>query len=156
MTTKILKIGSLIIVFSLFAFGCNSKMGEQGNGNEESVTDEVEIKSDVKAPIAIAPEFDPMIVGKEYSKVFGDSLGIQMYELTLKPGDSMGLHKHLDHSAYVLEGGKLLVYFDGTNPVEMDLPKGFGFISGPVTDAAVNIGDTVITLLMHEVLRPRE
>lgn len=38
----------------------------------------------------------------------------------------------------------------------MDLPKGLGFISGPVTDAAVNIGDTDITLLMHEILRPRE
>ena len=155
MTTKILKIGSLIIVGSLFFLSCNSKTGKQDNGNEAFVTDEVEV-SEVKDPIAIAPEFDPMIVGKEYSKVFGDSLGIQMYELTLKPGDSMGLHKHLDHSAYVLEGGKLLVYFDGTNPVEMDLPKGFGFISGPVTDAAVNIGDTDITLLMHEVLRPRE
>lgn len=156
MTTKTLKFGSLIIIGSLFVFSCNSKTDKQSITNEESEINEVEVKTEVKAPIAIAPEFDPMIIGKEYSKVFGDSLGIQMYELTLKPGDSMGLHKHLDHSAYVLEGGKLLVYFDGTNPVEMDLPKGFGFISGPVTDAAVNIGDTDITLLMHEILRPRE
>ena len=140
----------LIIMTSLFTFNCNNSSNTQENGNE---SDAVET---AKTPIKIDPEFDPMVVGKEYSTVYGDSLGIQMYAITLKPGDSMGLHKHLDHSAYVLEGGTLLVYFDGTDPVEMQLPKGIGFISGPVTDAAVNIGETNVTLLMHEILRPRE
>jgi len=96
------------------------------------------------------------VIGKNFSKVFADTLNIQMYEVTFKPGVSMGLHEHLDHTVYVLEGGKLLVYFDGTIPVEMDLPTGAGFVSGPVIDLSVNVGDTNVTLLLHEILRPRE
>ena len=104
----------------------------------------------------IDPALDPLVVGKEFSKVFSDTLNVQMYEMTMKPGDSIGLHQHLDHSAYVLEGGTLMLYINGTEAVEMELVSGVGFVSGPLTDAAKNVGETTIKLLLTEIHRPRE
>lgn len=146
----------ITVVICMIFFGCNTNAKKDKSANEESEVQAVEAQTKKDIRTTIDPALDPLVVGKEFSKVFGDTLNVQMYELTLKPGDSMGIHEHLDHTAYVLEGGKLLVYFNGTDPVEMELEKGIGFISGPVTDAAVNVGDTNITLLMNEIHRPRE
>lgn len=104
----------------------------------------------------IDPALDPLEVGKEYVRKLADTLSLQMYELTLNPGDSVGLHEHYDHAIYALEGGKLLVYIDGTKPVEMEIPTSYGMVNGPLKDAAVNIGDAPIKLLTVEVHRPRE
>ena len=145
-----------LVVICIVFIGCNTNAAKDKTINEESKIQAVEVETKTDERTTVDPALDPLVIGKEFSKVFGDTLNIQMYELTFKPGDSMGLHEHLDHTVYVLEGGKLLVYFNGTDPVEMDLAKGMGFISGPITDAAVNVGDTNITLLLHEILRPRE
>ena len=48
---------------------------------------------------------NPLNVYRDKTKIFADSLNVQMYELILEPGDSIGLHAHLDHTIYVLEGG---------------------------------------------------
>ena len=108
------------------------------------------------ASLEIDPLTDPLVVGKDYIEMFSDTLGVQMYLMTMKPGDSVGLHVHPDHTVYVLEGGKLMLYMDGTEAVEMELPPGYGFVSGPLTDAATNIGDTEIQLIISELYRPRE
>ena len=106
--------------------------------------------------LEIDPLTDPLVVGKDYIQMFSDTLGVQMYLMTMKPGDSVGLHVHPDHAVYVLEGGKLMLYLDGTEAMEMELPTGAGFVSGPLTDAATNIGDTEIQLVISEIYRPRE
>ncbi|NND15681.1 MAG: hypothetical protein HKN89_05105 [Eudoraea sp.] len=108
------------------------------------------------ASLEIDPLTDPLVVGKDYIQMFSDTLGVQMYLMTMKPGDSVGLHVHPDHTVYVLEGGKLMLYLDGTETMEMELPTGAGFVSGPLTDAATNIGDTEIQLIISEIYRPRE
>jgi len=102
------------------------------------------------------PLTDPLEVGKEFVQVLSDTLNVQMYLMTMKPGDSVGLHVHPDHTVYVLEGGKLMLYMNGTEAMEMELQSGIGFVSGPLTDAATNIGDTEIQLIISEIYRPRE
>lgn len=99
--------------------------------------------------------FNPLNVYRDYTKVFADSLNVQMYELILKPGDSIGMHEHLDHTVYVLEGGTLLVWPNGTDPLVYNMETGMGFLGGPLKDVAKNTGDTTIRLLVTEIFRPR-
>ncbi len=137
----------------LLIAGCK-EAAESKKEMTEPKTEEME--SEKAAVHIIDPATDPLVVGKEFAKVYSDTLNVQMYEMIMKPGDSIGLHVHPDHSVYVLEGGKMMLYIDGTDMVEMVLETGVGFVSGPLTDAAINIGDTDIRLLIHEIYRPRE
>ncbi len=98
---------------------------------------------------------NPLNVYREYTKVYADSLNVQMYELILKPGDSIGMHEHLDHTVYVLEGGTLMVWPDGNEPVPYNLETGMAFMGGPLKDVAKNTGDTTVRLLITEIFRPR-
>lgn len=149
-TSKII-IPALILLILGFT-GC--KEASESKTMEEPTP---EVTASEAAPVLkIDPATDPLVVGKEFAQVFSDTLNVQMYIMTMKPNDSVGLHVHPDHSVYVLEGGKMLLYINGTDEVEMELETGAGFISGPLTDAAKNIGDTDIRLLIHEIYRPRE
>ncbi len=98
---------------------------------------------------------NPLKVYPDNAKVYADSLNVQMYELILKPGDSIALHEHLDHTVYVLEGGTATVWVNGTDPVEYKMQTGTGWLGGPLADAATNTGETTIRLLITEVFRPR-
>ena len=113
----------------------------------------------VNGDTTMQPEYDPakdgLLVGAAFTKKIADTLNVKMYELTLKPGDSATLHSHPDHAVYVIQGGKLAVYFGGTNRVEMDLQPGGGFVTGPVSDAAKNIGKTTIKAVIFDMYRPR-
>lgn len=98
---------------------------------------------------------NPLNVYRDKTKVYADSLNVQLYELILEPGDSIGLHSHLDHSIYVLEGGTATVWVGGTDPQVMSFSAGQGWLGGPLTDVAKNTGDTRIRLLITEIFRPR-
>ena len=99
---------------------------------------------------------DVFTFGGESIKKFADSLGIKMFIATMKPGDTATLHSHPDHTVYVLEGGELAVTFKGQPRQTMKLQKGVGFVSGPLSDAAKNIGKTTVKLLMTHIYRPRQ
>jgi len=99
---------------------------------------------------------DPLVALKEFVNVLSDTLNLQMYELTVEPGDSIPLHQHLDYSVYVLQGGKFILYVDGSDPVEYEIKAGRGSVNGPLIDAAKNTGETTIKLLITEIHRPRE
>ncbi len=144
----------VIVFLSLLIFGCKEAATKE-NPKEEKSQSQAKVNKEDAMPV-LDPALDPLVVGKEFSKVFSDTLNVQMYEFTLKPGDSVGLHQHLDHSVYVLEGGKLMLYINGTDAVEMELKSGEGFVGGPLTDSAKNIGETTIKLLLNEIHRPRE
>ncbi|MGB5236258.1 MAG: hypothetical protein WBM43_09055 [Flavobacteriaceae bacterium] len=141
-----------VICLMLVIAGC--KEAADSKNIAKPISEEMESES--TTVLTIDPATDPLVVGKEFAKVYSDTLNVQMYEMTMKPDDSIGLHIHPDHSVYVLEGGKMLLYIDGTDEMEMVLETGVGFVSGPLTDAAKNIGDTDIRLLIHEIYRPRE
>jgi len=136
----------------LLVYGCKES-------STTTATDQVVSEADQSlsgSTLEIDPLTDPLEVGKEFVQVLSDTLNVQMYLMTMKPGDSVGLHVHPDHTVYVLEGGKLMLYMEGTEAVEMELQSGVGFVSGPLTDAATNIGDTEIQLIISEIYRPRE
>jgi len=104
---------------------------------------------------AYDPAMEPLTVRAQICKLLHDILGIKMYEFTLKPGDSAALHAHLDHTVYVLQGGKALISFNGTAPQEMELKTGMGFISPSLKDYGKNIGTTTIKLVVTDIYRPR-
>ncbi|MDG1573228.1 cupin domain-containing protein [Robiginitalea sp. M366] len=143
----------LCVLAVLALWGCREKSPEP---QPEAMENSTEMVATEAVLPALDPSLDPMMVGEAFSQPLGDTLNIQMYIMTMKPGDSIGLHQHLDHTAYVLKGGQLLVYVDGTEPVQFVLNEGQALISGPLTDAAVNNGDTEVSLLINEIHRPRE
>jgi quercetin dioxygenase-like cupin family protein len=143
-----------VMFVSLFTFSCKEATTKT-DPTEEKTQSQANVDNMDAMPV-MDPALDPLVVGKEFSKVFSDTLNVQMYEFTVKPGDSVGLHQHLDHAVYVLEGGTLMVYINGTDPIEMKLQAGTGFVGGPLTDAAKNVGETNIKLLLTEIHRPRE
>lgn len=144
----------LLVFVSLINFSCKEQTTRE-KIMEEKTLSQTDVNNMEAMPV-LDPSLDPLVVGKEFSKVFADTLNIQLYEFTMKPGDSVGLHQHLDHTIYVLEGGTLMVYINGTDPVEMNLKAGAGFVSGPLKDAAKNVGETTIKWLATEIHRPRE
>jgi len=154
MKTKINLTLCFMVLVSLLTFSCKETITKD-NPMEEKAQSEVSIDNEDTMPV-LDPDLDPLVIGKEFSNVFSDTLNVQMYEFTLKPGDSVGLHQHLDHAVYVIQGGKLKLYINGTDPVDMELKSGVGFVGGPLTDAAKNIGETTIKLILTEIHRPRE
>ena len=140
-------------VLSLSLIGCERS---QTTSENDDIDTTVVVKSvtTVQSPVYDASK-DPMVVGAKFTKKVGDTLDIKMYELTLKPGESATLHTHPDHTFYILQGGKMEVTFQGQGTVVMDLKEGMGGISGPVSDAAKNVGKTTIKMLIHDIYRPR-
>jgi len=138
----------------LWIMGCNQQSNTADNDDISEATDA--LKSSQVSPM---PDYDPsmdlMITGGEAIEILGDTLGIKMYIGTMQPGDSVAWHFHPDHTIYVIEGGTLAVYFEGMEKQIMELPAGLGFISPPLSDAAVNTGNTTIKLLTHDIYRPR-
>ena len=101
------------------------------------------------------PAMEPLTVGAAFSNKLADTLGIKLYEFTLKPGDSAALHSHPDHIWYVVQGGKLAISFQGMGRQVLELKPGMGAISGPLSDAGKNIGNTTVKLLVADIYRPR-
>jgi quercetin dioxygenase-like cupin family protein len=142
-----------VLISVLLLIGCN----EPATTSEKNVRDTAPVvtNSDTSSIPGYDPAMEPLTVGAAFSKKLGDTLNIKMYEFTLKPGDSAALHTHPDHAVYVLQGGKLAVTFQGMGRQVMDLKTGAGFISGPISDAGKNIGNTTVKLLVTDVYRPR-
>jgi quercetin dioxygenase-like cupin family protein len=78
-----------------------------------------------------------------------------MYEITLKPGDTVALHNHPDHSMYVIQGGKLSIGVQGGETKEFDMKPGMGMMTGPENHNGKNVGNTTVKLLLHDIYRPR-
>ena len=105
---------------------------------------------------AYDPAMEPLTVGAKFSKKLSDTLGIKMYEFTVKPGDSWALHNHHDHTVYVLQGGKMALFIQAKGEQDtLTFPTGMGLISGPLSDSGKNIGNTTIKLLVQDIYRPR-
>lgn len=144
----------LLLITGLLMAGCNQ--ASKTVDKKDSEKSDLNIADNQKPDNpGYDPAMDLMITGGEDIEILGDTLGIKMYISTMNPGDSVALHTHPDHSIYVLEGGTLAVYINGTEKQIMDLPVGAGMISLPLSDAAVNIGNTTVKILTHDIYRPR-
>lgn len=111
--------------------------------------------SEITERYTVDEAMNPLNVYRDKTNVFADTLNVQMYELILNPGDSIGLHAHLDHAVYVLEGGSATLWVNGTEKKEVTFVAGQGWLGGPLVDAAKNTGDTRFRLLITEIFRPR-
>ena len=134
---------------ALLLLGCDQS-AETGNNTDAATAAEEQTEMST-----YDPAMDLALTGGDSIEMLGDTLGIKMYIGSMAPGDSVAWHYHPDHTIYVLEGGTLAVYFEGAEKQIMELPDGIGFISPPMSDAAVNIGNTTVKLLTHDIYRPK-
>lgn len=142
-----------VVLSILSLLGCSDSASTSETKSKDTTPDASTSNTDVTP--AYDPAMDAYNVGGEAIKKMGDTLGVKMYEFTAKPGDSAALHTHPDHAVYVLQGGKLAVTFQGMGRQIMDLKTGTGFISGSLSDAGKNIGNTTVKLLVVDIHRPR-
>ena len=146
-----------VVISVLLQFSCNDTPAT----SETTARDTTSIASNSDTPDvpnmpAYDPAMDPLTVGVQMTKKLHDTLGVKMYEFTVKPGVSWGLHTHPDHTVYVLEGGKMALYMreDGRQDT-LTFPTGMTLVSGPLTDSGKNIGKTTIKMLVTDIYRPR-
>jgi hypothetical protein len=144
----------LVLVSVLFLMSCN----EPATTSDKIDKDTTQVASTSDA--ISMPEYDPTMdayqVGGNAIKKLGDTLGVKMYEFTAEPGESWALHTHPDHTAYVLQGGKVALFIKAAGRQDtLTFPTGMALISGPLSDSGKNIGTTTIKFLVTDIYRPR-
>ena len=150
-------ISFVAMVSVLFFIGCNQSPNTSEIRKKD--TAQVVANTDTFVIAAYDSALDPLTVAGPNGKLIQDSLGIKIFESWVKPGELASLHRHPDHAAYVLQGGKVMLYSKDFPGAEKGIPAEFktgeGWVMGPVTDSARNIGNTTIKLLEVDVYRPR-
>jgi hypothetical protein len=142
-----------ILLLLVCLVGCNES--PDTSAAKQTDTSASLVKNDDDSMPSYDPAMDGLIVGAKFSKKLADTLNVKMYTFEMKPGDSAELHSHPDHAVYVLEGGKLAVTFQGAGRQIMDMEPGMAFVGGPLSDAAKNVGNSNIKLLIVDIYRPR-
>ncbi len=148
-----INIHFFVLISVLFLISCNQSATISDKNDMDTTA--VATNNDTSSMPAYDPAMDPLTVGAAFSNKFGDTLNMKMFEVTLKPGDSVAIHTHPDHSFYVLQGGKIEVNIQGAGVKIFDLKPGMGWLSGPLTDFGKNIGNTTVKWLEVDVYRPR-
>jgi len=144
-----------VLVSLLFLAGCNEAPTAT---SEENVNDtpKVATTNEVNSGPEYDPAMDSYIIGGDAIKKLGDTLGVKMYEFTAKPGQSWALHTHPDHTAYVLQGGKVALFIKEAGRTDtLEFPTGMALISAPLSDSGRNIGKTTIKMVVTDIYRPR-
>lgn len=145
----------LVATSVLFLFGCNNDT-TTSEANESDTTSISTSNGDTATSPAYDPAMDPLTTGGQMIKKMGDTLGVKMYEFTVNPRQSWGLHTHPDHTVYVLQGGKMALYMrEAGRQDTLTFPTGMALVSGPLTDSGKNIGNTTIKMLVTDIYRPR-
>ena len=149
MKQKIKVFTILPVLLAIALMACN----EQPKKNETAKTDAS--KSETATLPSYDPAMDPIKVEAAFNKVLADTLNIKLHEVTLNPGDSVGMHTHPDFTLYIVQGGTLKIYPKESEPQVLELKIGMGFIFPTVTHSGKNIGNTTIKLLVTDIYRPR-
>jgi len=144
---------SFLTISILHLLSCSESPDKTGKNDNDTAA--VVTNKDTFTMPAYDPAMDPLVVGAAFSKKLGDTLNMKMFEVTLKPGDSVAIHTHPDHSFYVIQGGKLEATIQGVGKKIFDLKPGMGWIGGPATDFGKNIGNTTVKWVETDVYRPR-
>ena len=143
-----------LAISTLFLLSCNQPATTSEKSNEDTTA--IAASKNSSSMPAYDPAMDPLTVGAQMSKKLGDTLGVKMYEFTVKPGESWGLHTHPDHTVYMLQGGKMALYMrEAGRQDTLTLPTGMALVSAPLTDSGRNIGNTTIKMLVTDIYRPR-
>ena len=147
-------IPALVLISFLFLVSCN----ESPKAVDESKTDSSAVtKNDASAGPVYDPSMDPMVTAATFTKMLADTLGIRIYETTLKPGDSLPMHSHTDHAFYLIDTSTAVLYVPGQSKGDTlrNEVSDTGWVMGPFNDAARNIGKTTIRFVEIPVHRPR-
>jgi quercetin dioxygenase-like cupin family protein len=99
---------------------------------------------------AFAPQ-DPLSVGKGMYFLKMDNDRARVMVVKFAPGQSIGVHKHPDHVAYVAQGGRLRIHEIGRDPVTMDLATGATLWLPAQSHEATNVGRTHIKIVVVEL-----
>ncbi|OOG77675.1 hypothetical protein B0E43_04575 [Algoriphagus sp. A40] len=122
-----------------------------------SDTTAIEPVSDPSPSPAYDPTMDPYLMGGDGIKQLSDTLGVKIYEFTVAPGESWGLHTHPQHTVYVLEGGTMALYMKEAGRTDtLTFPTGYSLVSGPLTDSGMNVGKTTIKMIVTDIYLQRE
>jgi quercetin dioxygenase-like cupin family protein len=89
------------------------------------------------------------------SHVFADTLGVKLYELIIKPGDSVALHSHPDHLVYIVDGGMVELKNKEGKATPTEFKTGMGVMTGPDIHSGKNTGTTTIKMVVADIYRPR-
>jgi len=144
----------LVLISTLFLFSCNQPATPSEKSNEDTAV--IAATKDTPSMPTYDPAMDPLTVGAKMSKKLRDTLGVKMYEFTVKPGESWALHTHPDHTVYMLQGGKMALYMrEAGRQDTLTFPTGMALVSAPLTDSGKNIGNTTIKMLVTDIYRPR-
>ena len=142
-----------VLISILFLIGCNES-ATTSEKNDMDTTAAVTNNDDPSMP-AYDAAMDPLTVEAAFANKIADTLNIKMYEITLKPGDSVAMHTHPDHTLYVLQGGKLSITAQGKDAQVLDLKAGMGMVAPAESHHGKNIGSTTVKLLLHDIYRSR-
>lgn len=150
-------IQGFVLISFVFLDGCNESPKTSDDTNPD-------ISTVAKSDAPIGPVYDPAIdlsvVGGDFTKKLSDTLGIKMFEVTLKPGDSLPFHSDPDHTFYLLDTSTSVFYILGQSKKDtLSGPfwsPGLAFINGPFSEAFKNIGKTPLRWLKIDVHRPRD
>jgi quercetin dioxygenase-like cupin family protein len=135
-----------ILLAFLFAFTFISCTDEKKNEPKKSET----------AMPAYDAAMDPVKVeANVISHVFADTLGVKLYELIIKPGDSVALHSHPDHLVYIVDGGMVELKNKEGKATPTEFKTGMGVMTGPDIHSGKNTGTTTIKMVVADIYRPR-
>ncbi|MES2891950.1 MAG: hypothetical protein V4725_08060 [Bacteroidota bacterium] len=145
----------LVATTSLFLYGCNNATTPPQTKESDTASATTMTENTPTMP-AYDPAMDALNVGGDMNKKLVDSLGVKMYEFSIKLGQSWSVHTHPDHTVYVLQGGKMALYMEQAGRLDtLTFATGMGFVSGPLTDSGRNIGNTTIKMVVTDIYRPR-
>ena len=150
---KTLLKSGLLLSFTFWLSGCyQSEISQNSTDTDQSLAESNDM---IDMPV-YDPAMDMTLMAADAVEMLGDTLGIKMYIATMAPGDSVGWHVHPDYTIYIIDGGTMAVYRNGSDERQIiELPAGAGFVAPSASDAAVNIGNTTIRMLTHDIYRPR-
>ena len=97
---------------------------------------------------------DPLKVGPGIYKLLFENERVRVMEMSLKPGERIGMHSHPDHLAYILTGGRLsLTHADGKSK-EVEAKPGEVIWIPAESHSAKNPGTTELRALIVELKEP--
>ena len=147
-------INFFVVISVLFMIGCNEPTATSEKKEKNNTL--IVTNNDTSSMPTYDPAMEPLTVGAKFTKKLHDTLGLKMYEFTVKPGDSWALHTHPDHTVYVLQGGKMALFIQAAGRQDtLTFPSGMSLVSGPLSDSGKNVGNTTIKMLVTDIYRPR-
>ena len=94
---------------------------------------------------------DPAVVNAKTIKVIFENDRVRVLEANLPPGVKEQVHSHPAYVIYVLECGRYRNYASDGKTTEGELKSGEVLFREPLTDAAENIGNTPMHMILVEL-----